>query len=665
VGYDFRFTYFSSNTLAESNGCPSAYFSTTPTNPGAASTLIVLRQAVNLALQYSADPQVTHVRVYARGGVFGNNWYYADQVPNITGTARFNYDYILPDEVLEQGNILSLTNDVPVTSTLPIPIATTLTAALAPLPANTNTPTLLTITVADAAAVFVPTQIIDIGTPQNLEQVYVVTGGTGTFTAYVQLPHPIGDPVNVYATPGQPVFLAALAYGQVWMAGDPNNPHFLYYSPNGQPQYCPPQNYIPVGKFGPSDPITAVVNHRGTLYTRHNSTWCQIFPGSPPTWQSTGCSHGSPANFDWCETESEIWFQAFDGIRAFVGSSADYKSLIIEWIYRNNPLSLVPLVDTTQLGSVISAFKDNTVTFAYTGLDGFRHRIRWSQTYKRWRNDDVPAVAMLVEPDTNQFVYAIPYPNQPGGWAIVYEDNTLDYDDGGYVNNVLVRDPIPMNLQMPYIDIEVLNNQKQWNTLTIDATPNGQTIGVQLLFDDNNGDVPPINLGTFTGTIREKFQFVINGGQGQQAYRISPVLTASVTTAPIIYQAAIEAAMLAAQTNSYDSYWTRLGDVQSKLVKEFYADYTTSDGNSILVQLYADGNLTPYYQIVLPSNPTRSEVPTRKRLPAVKLRQFRMVMTSVVSAGSFQLWAPIALAHKPVIGPKGYTNSDLGSLTPD
>lgn len=981
VGYDFRYTYFDSTTLTESNGSGIQYFSVTPTNPGGQSLLIVLRQAIDLLLQYSADPQVTHVRIYARGGVFGNNWYYADQVPNVTGTSQFHYQYILPDSALEQGNILSLTNDVPVTSTLPNPIATTLVNNPGPSPANTNTPTLQTIDAADSTAVFVPYQIVDIGTPQNLEQVYVVTGGVGTFTAYIQLPHggsnflgtmgvtsgtndgsgtwanpgsittadgvyatvsvtgssgslvsspgylqgkncglsvpntqaiagiqvdvlgfngpavaptasvdlgspswtnlsaaydgnintsarvainrisgqdsfawakwygfpaippgassvvlnvsiglsnnantpgsfyfaysidggstwiafpgvpnygnnggltvysvplstaqdmtrvqlqaqvswisglpPVimnvseiwasvnspsngqfavqlmkagvktgnvytqqcptansyvsfggptdlwgttwlpadvndtnfgaalqaqinnlaatldfsvdyirvkvygsgsigGEPVAVYTTPGQPLNLAALAYGQVWMAGDPNNPHCLYYTPRDLPQYCPPQNRLPIGT--PTDPITAVVNHRGILFVRTYSTWYQISPGSPPTYQSTGSKHGSPANFDWCLTESEILYQSFDGIRSFRGADGVYMSLIIEWLYRNNPQSLVVPVDTSQLGSVISGFKNNTATFSYIGTDGKRHRLRWSHSYKRWRNDDVPMTACLVEPDTNLLVYAIPYPGQ-SGYAIVYEDISLDYDDGGWgADGKLVKVPIDMDLQLPYLDLGSLNNQKQFNVLTIDADPNNQIIDVQLLFDDDNGNVAPINLGSFTGSGREKFQFIINAGEGQEAYRISPKITASVAAAPIIYQANIEAAVLADQRNSYDSYWQKFGTDESKLAKQGYFDYSTSNDNPLTVQLFADGEETPYYSFVLPSNDEREEVPMRVRFPAIKFRLWRIIVTSPPADGSFRLWTPIQIDVKPVKAGSGYQRAEITEgLTP-
>ena len=658
VGYDFRYTYWNANTLTESNGCEEAYFSTTPTNPGAVSMLIVLRQAIDLLMRYSPDPQTTHVRVYAKGGVFGDNWYYADQVPNVTGTAQFHYQYILPDSTLEQGNILSLTNNVPVTSTLPNPISTTITGTLTPAPANTNTPTLLTINVANGAAVFVPYMIAVIGTPQNLEQVFVVAGGTGTFTAYVQLPHAIGEPLYVFATPAQPVFLAAQAYNQTWMAGDPNNPHYLYYTPAYRPEYCPPQNYIAIGT--PTDPITAVINFRGILFVRTYSTFYQISPGSPPTYSSTGSKHGSPANFDWSLTESEVWYQGWDGLRTFRGADGKYESLIIEWLYRDNNQTPVELVDLSKLDQVISAFKNNTATFVYIGQDENPHRLRWSTSYKRWRNDDVAVSAMLVEPDTNQLLLAVPYPGQ-SGWAIVTEDITKDYDDGGWNGGQLVEVPISMNLQLPYIDFGSINNPKQINVLTIDADPNNQIITPQLLFDDNNGTVSPITLPSFTGPIRDKFQFTINAGLGQQAYKVSPLLTAAVTAAPVFYQMNIEAAVLPDQRTSYDSYQHKFGTDESKLVKQGYYDVTSTV--PVLVQLFADGNSVPYYVFTLVANPDRYESPMRVRFPAIKLRLFRVVMTCDPS-GVFQLWSPIQVDQKKVCVGKGYERSELTEAGP-
>jgi hypothetical protein len=669
VGYDIRYTYHNANTGTPSNASPPQEFSVTSTNPGGTSTLIPLQQAINAIGQYSADPQVTHVKFWVRGGLYGNNWYYADQIPNVTGTGTFNYVYNLPDSVLSQGDILNLANDVPVTSTLQSPVNTTLTTALAPSPANTNTPTLLTVSVAQAA-VFVPNQVVFIGDPTDQEQVAVVTGGTGTFTAWVQLPHASGELVVSYSYPAQPVYLAAAAYSQLWMAGDPNNPHLLYYTPVGFPENCPPQNYIPVGD-SPSDPITAVVNTQGILFARTLSTWKRIFPGNPPYAQSTGSQHGSPASFDWCVTENEIWYQSWDGIRTFKGTDGPYRSLAIEWLYRSNPMAIPTLVDLTQLSQVVGAFHNNTATFSYIGIDGNRHRLLYNTNYHRWRNDDVPVTAMLVESDTNTLVYAKPITQSvlppAGGWVVVHDSYTQDYDDGGWVNGQLVQLPIPLTIQTPYDDQKMPHNPKNYNVLELDVNPNGQTIAPLLLFDDNNGNVSPVvpTPSTFTGAVRSKFQFQIQNGLGQQAYRVSLQLSGQVTAAPELYQADLYAAVLTDARSSYDTYQIHLAGGESAICKQSFWDYTATA--PINVELFADGSAVPWFAFTLPANPTRSEVPMRVRHGSggtgmQSMRLFRLVATS---AASFQFWQPVEIEVKPLRGgPKGYNKVVLGDTTP-
>lgn len=664
VGYDLRYTYYDATTMTESNPSWEAQFSVTPSNPGGSSTLVVLRQAINALGRYSSNPRVTHVRIYVRGGLYGTNWFYADQIPNIAGTGAFNYKYILPDTVLSQGNVLNLQNDVPVTSTLQNPISTTMTGAHGP-PSGTNIPTLVTIAVVDPNTVFISGQIVVLGTPANLEQSFVVTGGTGVFTCYIYLPHAISDPVQAFSQPAIACNLAASGDGITWLAGDPNNPHYLYYTPKGYPENCPPQNYIPA-PGGPGDPISAVINFRGVILVRTYSTWYQVFPGSPPYMKSTGSKHGSPASFDWSITENEIWFQSWDGIRTFRGADGEYRSLIIEWLYRNNPLTPVPLVDVTKLSSVISAFKNNTATFVYTGIDGLTHRLLYSTTYKRWRNDNIHATAMIIENDTNKLVYSVPITaGGQSGWALVYGNDTIDYDDGGWVNGALVQTPIALDLQTPYLDQGAPNNQKQYQNLSIDANPNGQTLTVQLLFDDNNGTVPPITLGTITGAIRDKFQFGVDSGMGQEAYRTSLRITSSVTAAPIIYQADIEVAVLPEQRATYDSYWIKFGSDESKLIKQGYFDYTSAI--PVTVNLYADGNdVIPYYTFTMPANANRTEVPTRVRFPAIKPRLWRIIMAGGnpnPAINQFQVWNAVQVDTKMIIGPgsKGYNRAELSS----
>ena len=368
VGYDYRYTYFNFATGTESNGSPIPESDPQYGYVGTYNPLIVLRQAINVKGVYSADPQVTHVYVYRRGGIYGDNWHYLDQIPNTTGTGYFNYKDIIPDMNQSEQDVLILDNDVPVTSTLPNPIYTTLLNTPTDLPGAIDFYWFygpIQIQVADPTAVFVPGQIVDVGIPQNLEQVTVQQGGTGQFYAVLRLIHAAGEPVQVFATPAQPVDLVELAYGQMWWAGDPNNPHFLYYSKAEYPENCGPQNYIPVSQ--PSDPIMAIINFRGTLYAATLTTWYIIVGGGgqTPYAQPTGSKHGLVAKHGWTKTESAIFYQAIDGIREFRGADGAYRSLIVEWLYRNNAQTPLPLVDLNQLGTVTMGYWQNYVYISY------------------------------------------------------------------------------------------------------------------------------------------------------------------------------------------------------------------------------------------------------------------------------------------------------------
>jgi hypothetical protein len=248
--------------------------------------------------------------------------------------------------------------------------------------------------------------------------------------------------------------------------------------------------------------------------------------------------------------------------------------------------------------------------------------------------------------------------------VIVYDSYSQDYDDGGWSGGILLQNPIPITLQTPYLDVGAPNNQKQFNVLTIDANPNGQILTPTLLFDGNNGNVATVipSPATFTGLVRNKFVFQIAAGFGQQAYEISLQIAGNVIAAPILYQAEMYAAVLADQRSSYDTYWVTLSNTnETKLVKQCFVDYTTIAGNTLLLEIFADGNLTPYFTIVLPENTSRSEVPMRVRFPAQILRLFRMIITSTAK---YQLWSPVQLMWKMNATQSGYQRLDLGDTTP-
>jgi hypothetical protein len=671
VGYDYRYTYLNANTLTESNAAPLQEF-----NPqfGYLSSLvspIYLRQAAQVTGYYSQDPQVTHVRIYRRGGIANQNWYQIDQIPNLTGGGiyggLFIYKDVVSDDSIEQAPILQLDNDPPVTSSLPVPLASTLALASSS-PGNTYYnlyyPQLIYATSQGAGTTFnfVTDQIVEVGAAQNLEEVRVISGGVGYFAAILRLQHNAGEPVNVYSVPRVHCNISALAYGQVWLAGDPNNSHYLYFSKKGFPESFSPAAYIPVGSAGQA--ITALVNWRGTLFVRTTVTWWQIVGGAQPYAQPTGCQHGGPGMMGWTETDSSIFNRAPDGIRNFVGANASYMSLAIEFIYRQNPATPLPLADPTQAAFDVMAYYNNVVYISYVSLSsGLRYRLAYDTVYRRWRIDDVAATAMLWEQDTNTFLVAKPLGT--GGYVICQDQvTTQDYDDGGWVLGQLAQVPILLNLQSTYQDLGKPHFPKQWNVLEDDVNTQGQMLTTQLLFDYDAEDATEIipTPNPAISPTREKIQRKISPLQpmptelaaGQQGYRMSWLHQMSVLVAPTFYQENVYAAVLADYRTSFDTYWLKFGSDKSKIVKQGYFDYTST--TPLTFTLYADGSSTPYFTFTLPAEPTRLTV--RVIFLHKKPRLWRMIGNAPNSA-PFQLWNPVTVEQKGIDEGSTYMISEL------
>jgi len=663
IGYDYRYTYLNAATLTESNGSPEQRFDPTFGYLASLAPPIFLSQAAEITGQYSTDPQVTHLRIYRRGGVANQNWYQIDQIPNLVAGGpsggTFTYKDVIADASLAQAAPLQLDNDPPVTSSLPVPISTNL---ILPTTSPGNTYFALyaqqAFYVAQPSAQFVPDQIVQVGYPNNLEAVRVIAGGTGAFTAICRLKHNAGEPVNVYSLPRVACNLCANAYGQVWLAGDPNNSHYLYFSKKGYPESFSPAAYIPVGSAGQA--ITAIVNWRGTLFVRTTVTWWQIVGGAQPYAQPTGCQHGGSATQGWTTVDASVWFRAPDGLRDFRGAEATYMSLAIEFIYRQNPLTPLPLADPAQATRDVMAFYNNDVYTSYISLSnsGQRYRLIYSTVYSRFRIDDVQATAMLWEQDTNTFLIAKPLPS--GGYVICQDQvSTQDYDDGGWVAGALTQLPIALILQPVFQDLGKPHFPKQWNVLEDDVNTQAQALATTLQFDTDAADavvLPPAPNPVTTAT-RQKVERTITpttgpASAGQQAYRMSWIHQISVTTAPIFYQENIYAAVLADYRTSYDTYWLTFGTDQSKIVKQCYFDYTAPA--PLLIALYADGSELPYYTYTLPPEPSRLSV--RVLFLHKKPRLWRMIVTS---AAAFQLWETPAVEVKQIREGSTYSIQEL------
>ena len=666
IGYDWRQTYYSATTGTESSPCPIQEFNHDYGYLASTSAPFFLRQAAQVTGQYSTDPQVTHVRLYRRGGILASNWFQSVQVPNVTSGGQFVLKDVIGDAYLTQAQTLALDNDPPVTSNLVNPIQTTLAASttLSSLSSIYSAFSPQAVTVAQASAVFLPNMLAEIGNANNLEAVAVITGGTGQFTAILRLQHNQGEPVSVYATPRQACSLCALSnqggVKQVWLAGDKNNSNRLYYSKPGLPENFSPAGYIDVSAA--DDPIMAVINWRGTIVVGTTKTWYLIVGGAKPYPQPTGAAHGM-ASSSWCLVEGEIVFLSQDGLRAFSGADGIYMTLPVEWMFRESPATIIPKLSASDYSSTILCQYQNQAYFAFTSAsnsistgNGARFRLRFDTANRRFGLDDIPATSMLWEQDTNALLVGKQISATGSNYAVV-QDWVGDYDDGGWSGGSLVQTPIHLVPQTPYHDLGKPHFPKQWNMLEGDYNTQNQPIQTTLLFNTE----PPTSLtlpAADTGTVRDKVQFQIPAvasasnplASGVEAYAMSIQHEMYVTVAPTLYQEDIYAVVLADRRTSWDSYWQKAQGDLLALVKDGYFDYTSTA--QITVRLFADGNdYAPYYIDDFTLIPQANRSVVRVQFPTRKCRLWRVIATS---SEPFQLWSQVRIENKNLEEGSGY-----------
>lgn len=629
VPYDYRYTYYNINTGAESDPSQTLIDS---------SFVSPRRHPVKIIWTASPDTdQVTHVRVYRRGGTLSDAWRQVAEIPVGTLTTTDT----LPDRLISLLHQLEIDNGPPVESTLPSPVDTTLGTAVSAGASTAVTPGSMTDIFAD--------QIITIDEGENEETVIIQSITGSTFTAYFQIAHGTTARVRADTRSGRALNLAAQGYERMWLAGDPDNPHFLYYSKKQNPESFPPQNFIEVGT--PDDPIMAVINYRSQIFVFTLSTVHRVVsPGATvPVPAKTSTKHGLFASFGWVEAEGVIWYQSYDGVYRFNGDNSDYMSEPVEWLFNQQNLGPVLAMNLTQISDTLYSYDQNEVFISYVDTGGNRRRLMWDTTYNRFRNDDVPATAMLFETDSFELVIA-----RDNG--MIYRDRTGDFDGAGFSASVQQIDPYTAILQMVSDDHGVRKADKIYNELTIDIDTKNVAVTVDLLFD--NGTTV-VNLGTVTTANRQRVNFNIGSGLGQTSENVALRLTAIVDAANeviTVFEAYIRAYVEAEKRKSFDSYWSRYGTDEWKIIKQGWFEYVAADAGGIAFDVYVEGSATPEFTFTLPQSTTRTA--KRKRFPAVKAKIWRWVATS---ADDFQLYDESHLEIAPVGGNKGFSKAKMAA----
>jgi len=651
VAYDYLVTYFNINDYTESN--PS--MSMTNVNPPSNTNWVYpRRQPVLLTITNgSSDTQITHLRIYRRGGTLGDNYRRIDQVPLTAGTGGTQtYLDIWSDADIQQADVVSFTNDVPVTSPLPVPMNNTLGSAI--VTTNGVVTVVLTnqydtLTGGFTVPLWVGQQV-NIGNvvAANFETVIVLTvtrvGILGRFitgfTAFVQNTHALNEPLSATAKYGQPFNIMAVAFDQGWYAGDYQNPSYLYWTPKGNLQAVSSASYEPVSS--PGDGITAIVGTAANLFVSTLQRWWSVAPGSnvnsSPTIYPTNVDHGCVGPRAWTLKDGTVFYLGLDGLRTMRGGGGEYISEIIEFVWQNTGPTPIPIADPTQFATVQASWWNRWVFFSYIALDGNRHRIILDVDNKRYRCDDLDAHSMFLEEDTGTLVWG-------DSQGLIHLDRQLVQYDETNVAGTVTQSPIAFTLQTPYGNQGMPEVQKQYQEFTLDCNTNGNPVGVTLSFDD--GETTEF-IGTVTTTVRERINLNINNGEGFQAYKASLLLTGSGITRIYLFQAKLKYLPLAMTRQSLDTYWLRFGTDESKICKQAYFEYNA--GAVISGAVYYDDSPTVGFPFTLPQY-SGIRNPLRVRFPAVKFRMMRCILTS---AADFQVWNESNFEVKPLCQGKGY-----------
>jgi hypothetical protein len=431
-----------------------------------------------------------------------------------------------------------------------------------------------------------------------------------------------------------------IAFNKAWYWNDPNNPSTLYFSTGNAPQYVGEENNIIIST--PDDIITAVVPYKGNMFVSCiKSGWWMVPPDTPASQPPypTACKHPCIAMFGYIATEEYIAYQASDGLRVFSGGASEYTSLPIEFIFQG--IGKTPIVEANQslLSQTVASFWNSMIFFSYVGVDGNRHRVIYHTQYKRFRNDDVDAQCLFLESDTNQLVYG-------DSNGLVHLDRQPIPFDQVNSGGALAEGPININLQTSYSFQSAPEKLKNYNSPQIDCNLNGGTLSANLLFNDGQITVP---LGTFSNTQRGKINFPpINGGDGQQAYKVSLQIVGSVSAFAFLFQASIEAIVLPRTRQTLDTYDLNLGVLESKQAKNLW--WQVSAQAPINFEVFYDDNPTAGFAFTIP---TMSGIrnPFRQRLPGLQFRTIRIIGTSTAD---FLVWPDSTIEWKTIGTGKGY-----------
>ncbi len=242
--------------------------------------------------------------------------------------------------------------------------------------------------------------------------------------------------------------LVASFQEQIFVAGDPLNPHYLYYSKRFRPESFPTDNFIEIGTA--NDPITALVAIAGLLGvftrdTKHRISG-NLITGFTP--YEAISRRGTRATKSVVPADMGIIFVANDGVYTTNLIGPDKKiSGKIESIFTGDTVSDEQPLNQEAMDQVSGCYYKNKYYFVYpAGTATIPNRMAvYAFDTEEWAIYELGGGSMLYEPDTDAlilggddgFVYIMESGVTDNSAAISAEIRTKDFQGGSYNANSL------------------------------------------------------------------------------------------------------------------------------------------------------------------------------------------------------------------------------------
>lgn len=268
----------------------------------------------------------------------------------------------------------------------------------------------------------------------------------------------------------------------LFVAGDPDNPHLLYFSKRFKPESYPTDNYLEIGTA--HDPLTALVPLAGLLGVFTRDTKYRLSGNA-----TTGFTHyeaisrrGTSATKSVVPTDKGIIFVAHDGVFTTNLIGPDTKlSGKIESLFTGDEVSDEEAINHDALDQVAAAYFKSKYYFVYPSASSTtpdRFAV-YSFDTEEWAIWDLAGGSLLYESETDVltlggadgFVYQLESGTTDSGEAIEGSFWTKEFQGGSYnVNNLFLY---------LKIDCRVGNG----STLTVDLYVDGESAHTFTLTD--------------------------------------------------------------------------------------------------------------------------------------------------------------------------------------